>query len=350
MPLRPLIPLLLCVLCAGQEYSYQRGFTSEDLRGVSAVSSLVAWASGTHGTYLRTTDGGNNWKAAQVPNAEALDFRDVKAFSADVAYLMSAGLGDKSRVFKTSDGGKTWSQRFATPDPGGFFDCMAFSNENEGVLLGDPVGGRFVLFTTSDGGTQWTRLVPQKMPDALEGEGAFAASGSCLAVSGKNIWFATGGPTARVFHSPDQGQTWTAAETGIVHGNASSGIFSVVFRDPLNGVIGGGDYKHPELEGPNLALTTDGGQTWKLAPVMPQVFISSVALEPGSAGLLAVGSSRTSYASDVQNPIWQQTIDLGLSAASYASDGTAFAVGAKGGIIRFRSMRGVGEAASGSGR
>src|SRR5215471_19587617 len=164
MPLRFLILFVLSTLCVAQEYSFQRGFTGEDLRGVSAVSGFVAWASGTHGTYLRTTDGGASWKAAQVPGAELLDFRDVKAFSANVAYLMSAGPGDRSRIFKTTDGGQSWSQRFTSPDSNGFFDCMAFWNENEGLVLGDPVDGHFALFATNDGGTAWTRVVPQKIP------------------------------------------------------------------------------------------------------------------------------------------------------------------------------------------
>ena len=70
------------------------------------LSNQVAWASGTHGTYLRTTDGGTSWHTAQVPDAEALDFRDVEAFSADLAYLLSAGPGEQSRIYKTTDAGK----------------------------------------------------------------------------------------------------------------------------------------------------------------------------------------------------------------------------------------------------
>ena len=86
----------------------------------------LAWASGTHGTYLRTTDGGNTWQPAQVPGAEALDFRDVEAFSADLAYLLSAGPGDQSRIYKTTNAGKTWTLQFTNKNPKGFFDCMAF--------------------------------------------------------------------------------------------------------------------------------------------------------------------------------------------------------------------------------
>src|SRR5262245_1782565 len=74
----------------------QSSGTTARLRGVSAVSATVAWASGSDGVYLKTTDGGETWRAASVPGAEALDFRDVEAFDADTAYLISIGEGERS--------------------------------------------------------------------------------------------------------------------------------------------------------------------------------------------------------------------------------------------------------------
>ena len=82
----------------------QRSQTTESLRGVSAVSREVAWASGTHGTFLRTLDGGQHWTPGQVPGGESLDFRGVVGFSADEAFLMSSGLGELSRIYHTTDG------------------------------------------------------------------------------------------------------------------------------------------------------------------------------------------------------------------------------------------------------
>jgi len=94
-----------------------------------------------------------------------------------------------------------------------------------------------------------------------------------------NIWFATGGKTARVFHSADRGKTWEVFDTPIFHGPESAGIFSIAFRDSQNGVIAGGDYKHPDDDGPNLAFTEDGGKTWKLSTLHPQAFFSAVAYD-----------------------------------------------------------------------
>jgi len=322
--MRFLLSLLIVATAAAQSGpQVQFSHTTESLRGVSAVSRLVAWASGTHGTYLRTIDGGGTWTPAQVPDATALDFRAVVALSADEAFLMSAGPGDQSRIYFTNDAGKHWQLQFTNNNPKGFFDSMAFWDSKHGVVLGDPIPDesdklKFELLTTDDG-QNWHQLPPSQLPEAVEGEGAFAASNSCIAIlhrmreeaasqnaaasiveerrfsaasgaaSGAakdgalapaepdpNIWFATGGKVARVFHSPDRGQTWQVFNTPIIHGPESAGIFSIAFRDAQNGVIAGGDYKHPRDDGPNLAFTADGGKTWKLSDITPQAYFSAV--------------------------------------------------------------------------
>lgn len=279
-----------------QSVVMQNSRTAESLRGVAAVSRDIVWASGTHGTYLRTTDGGKNWTPAQVPSASTLDFRAVVAFSADEAFLMSAGPGDQSRIYHTSDAGQHWQLQFTNTNPKGFFDSMVFWDSKHGMVLGDPISDehgrlKFELLQTDDGQT-WRTIPPSKLPEAMEGEGAFAASNTCMAIlrsdragaspvsappHDPNVWFATGGKVARVFHSPDAGQTWEVFDTTIVHGPESAGIFSIAFRDRLEGAIAGGDYKSPNADGPNLAFTHDGGKTWALSPMHPQAYFSAVA-------------------------------------------------------------------------
>ena len=250
---------------------------------MSAVSRRVAWASGTHGTYLRTVDGGETWIAAVVPDAATLDFRGVAAFSEDEAFLMSSGPGEQSRIYHTGDGGKHWELQFTNKNPKGFFDSIAFWDAKHGVVLGDPVTDEttrlaFEVLITEDG-QNWRAIPGSQLPVAKEGEGAFAASNSCIAILGgddQNIWFATGGKVARVFHSPDRGKTWEVVNTPLLQGPESAGIFSITFRDARHGAIAGGDYKHPREDGPNLAFTEDGGKTWSLSDIHPQAYFSAV--------------------------------------------------------------------------
>jgi photosystem II stability/assembly factor-like uncharacterized protein len=284
----------------------QISHTSESLRGVSAVSRNIAWASGTHGTYLRTTDGGNTWIPAQVPDASALDFRGVVAFSAHEAFLMSAGPGEQSRIYHTSDAGQHWQLQFTNTNPKGFFDSMVFWDPKHGVVLGDPIPDdsgklKFEILRTDDG-EHWHPISPAQLPQAVPGEGAFAASNTCLAILSNaswrvaasptgdssgvdsrqidfNVWFATGGHAARVFHSPDGGDTWQVFDTPLNHGPDSAGIFSIAFRNAVDGVIAGGDYKYPDHDGPNLAFTHDSGKTWDLASIHPLAYFSAVAYD-----------------------------------------------------------------------
>jgi len=259
--------------------------TTADLRGVSAVSPQIVWASGTQGTYLRTTDAGRTWTPLQVPDASTLDFRGVVAFSADEAFLMSSGPGDQSRIYHTSDAGQHWQLQFTSTNSKAFFDSIAFWDPTHGIVLGDPIADdsgklKFQLLITTDG-QSWTPIPPAQLPPALEGEGSFAASNSCIAIlpNDPNIWFATGGKVARVFHSPDRGATWEVLNTPITHGPDSAGIFSITFRDPKHGVIAGGDYKRPNQDGPNLAFTNDGGKTWTVSKIFPQSFYSAAAYD-----------------------------------------------------------------------
>jgi photosystem II stability/assembly factor-like uncharacterized protein len=282
--------LFLTQLAAAADQSQPRvqiSHTTESLRGVCAVSREVAWASGTHGTYLRTTDGGRTWTPAQVAGAETMDFRAVVAFSADEAFLMSAGPGEQSRIYHTSDAGNHWQLQFMNTNPKGFFDSMVFWDSKHGMVLGDPIPDdsgvlKFELLLTEDG-QNWRAVPPAKLPPAMEGEGAFAASNTCLAIVpggfDANLWFATGGKTARVFHSGDRGLSWDVVETPMIHGPDSAGIFSIAFRDAMHGVIAGGDYKHPNDDGPNLAFTDDGGKTWTLSPLHPLAYFSAVAYD-----------------------------------------------------------------------
>jgi photosystem II stability/assembly factor-like uncharacterized protein len=61
------------------------------LRGLSVVSSSVVWTSGSMGTVLRTVNGGATWQSVGPPETSTLQFRDIEAFDADTALILSIG-------------------------------------------------------------------------------------------------------------------------------------------------------------------------------------------------------------------------------------------------------------------
>jgi len=278
------------------EWQPQTSGVTARLRGVSAVSARVAWASGANGTLLRTIDGGAHWAVLPPPaRAEKLDFRDIDAVSELVAYALSIGSGDTSRVYKTTDGGAHWQLQLANKDPKVFFDAMVFRDASHGFLFSDSVDGRFFVLTTADGGETWERVPTNRLPPAANGEGAFAASGTNLAVSGQQVWIGT--TASRVLHSKDDGRTWTVATTPLATGSAT-GIFSIAFRDAQHGAIVGGNFQKESDAIDNAAVTSDSGATWTLAG-KPGGFRSVVAWLPDDPrSLIAIGPTGADWSSD----------------------------------------------------
>jgi photosystem II stability/assembly factor-like uncharacterized protein len=310
----------------GHDYAWQltpTGSTAR-LRGLSAVSDRVAWTSGSLGTVLRTVNGGATWQSVGPPGTATLQFRDIEAFDADHAVILSIGNGPDSRVYVTSDGGQHWTLAFTNDDPNAFYDCMTFFDRRNGLALSDPVAGRFRILATSDGGNSW-RVVQADMPPALADEFAFAASGQCLVSTGPHrAWFATGGGAeARVFRSDDRGQTWEVSSTPI-HSGPSAGIFALAFRDPRHGLAVGGDFLTPTVAPDALALTDDGGETWSLVADAPNQYRSGAAWMTGRIAI-AVGPSGSDISLD-GGASWQpldtgsfDTVDCARANACWAS-------------------------------
>jgi photosystem II stability/assembly factor-like uncharacterized protein len=265
------------------------------------VSERIAWASGIGGTYVVTTDGGETWRSGVVPGADSLEFRDVEGVSERIAYLLAAGPGDRSRIYRTEDGGRSWSIQFTNRDTSAFYDCFAFWDRSRGVTMSDAVNGRFPAIRTLDG-ESW-REIGERLPPAQPGEGAFAASGTCTATyGGRHGWIATGAAAkARVLATSDGGDIWRAYGTPIVQGTATSGGASVAFRDTLSGILGGGDIAAPDSFGDNVARSSDGGRTWRLASRTPfPGAVYGLAYVPGreSRAVVATGPGGAAWSAD----------------------------------------------------
>jgi photosystem II stability/assembly factor-like uncharacterized protein len=311
--------------------------TSKLLQAISVVSDRVVWVSGHGATYARTTDGGATWQASVMPGDTTLQFRDVNAFDENTAYLMTSGTGKASRIYFTTDGGKSWTLQHTNPDSAGFYDCFAFFDRQHALLTGDEVDGQAVVLTTSDG-RSWTRVPPAKLPVPRKGEGSFAASGDCIVTVGeRHAWIGTGaGLIARVFHTADRGQSWTAVETPIAHETSSGGISAVAFRDTLNGIAVGGDNAKAEIFSDNVAFTSDGGKTWTLGgkPSISGGLYGAVYL-PGAATptVVAVGPKGATYSTD-GGKLWQPLDTKAYWSVGFASNGTGWLVGPGGRITK----------------
>lgn len=318
----------------------QESGTNERLIGLSPVNERVVWASGTGGTYVRTTDGGATWTTGTVPGADSLQFRDVHAVSADTAYLLSIGRGAQSRIYKTTDGGTSWARSFTSPEPEAFFDCMDFWNAEHGIAFSDAIDGNFYLVTTRDGGDTWRRVPPDVLPRAAEGEASFAASGTCLITVGDSTAYVGTGAvdTARVLRTTDRGRSWTAHPTPIAAGKSVAGIASLTFRDAQHGTALGGVMAVDDLPDStvaNVALTRDGGDSWSFAPSAPLPGVFGGTYVPGlnPAPLVVVGPAGLAYSRD-DGQRWTRVTDESHWSVAFAGPRAGWAVGPKGRITK----------------
>ena len=307
--------------------------TTAHFRGLSAVSATTAWVSGytpTNGVVLRTTNGGATWLDVSPPGSAGLQFRDIEAFSADHAVVMSIGNNPSDfRIYVTADGGQSWALTFVNSEPTAFYDCMTFFDSKRGLALSDPPDGlHFRVIATGDGGLTW-HVTGTDMPPALPGEFAFAASGQCITTDhGHRSWFGTGGAAqARVFRSDDRGESWTVAPTPMNSG-PTAGVFALAFRGQQHGLAVGGDFLAPTASPDNFAGTADGGTSWSLLQGAPAEYRSGVTWVDGHTAI-AVGPSGSDVSQD-GGTVWQRFDDGSLDTADCANPTACWASGADG--------------------
>jgi len=357
----------------------QNAHTSADLRAIHSIGNGIAWASGTNGTVLRTTDDGDHWGNCSVPpGADALDFRGVQAFDANTAIVMSVGKGDLSRLYKTTDACRSWRVVFTNPSNDGSFDGVSFSKPvadfgARGVLIGDPVGGAFAIFLSANDGENWRPWgregfgwkgeCGERRPKASKNEALFAASNeSALYFFSSYFLFVTGGRSgARLVYSElhdfDGPPCWiTLSSVELPFARASSaGAFALAAKNnntyfPFRLMLVGGDLTKPDETSGNAAFLSskDDGAHLPLSsyfnvttPVTPpHGFRSAVAYDVATNTWITVGPNGTDISGD-DGRNWRSLRPAPSEAPDADKNWSAlslpFAVGPKGRIGKLRT-------------
>ena len=324
--------LPLCLFSQNLDWHKQKSPIQAGLRALHIVNDSVVWTSGTRGTILLTTNGGQQWQAITPP--DSLDFRSLWAFNEKEAIIASAG--QPAKVFRTADGGKQWQLVYEDATGKAFFDAINFWNDGKGLLLSDPVEGRILMFMTTDRGQHWKRV---QMPPPAVGEAFFAASNGSIAVVGTDkAWVGTGGKFTRVLATDNGGKTWTAQKVPMPRLSDATGIYALTFIDENTGVAVGGAYDVPK-EGDFAAYyTTNGGKTWHVAQQPPKGYRSGVAAIPGKPTFLAVGTTGTDISTD-GGYSWNKVNGESLNSIRISPSGKwGWAVGPDGAIYKFKAI------------
>jgi photosystem II stability/assembly factor-like uncharacterized protein len=346
-------------------WQMQDSGTTAGLRGIDSVDGTVAWASGTEGTVLKTTDGGAHWQKCAVPDGDkdgaTLDFRGVQAWDAETAIVMASGPGEKSRLYKTVDGCASWTLLFRNPDsPDGFFDGFWLNAiYGQGIVLGDPVKGRFVVFETGNGGLAWKRNSSRELSLHGNSLAAFAASNGSIARSDQRYFrgFVTGGKSGAVLfegwyppgfwkswfhprHSNLSDPPWSKSTIPLAGGSDASGGFCLGLRFTGNPCADcafgaywsfmavGGDYTKPNESAGTAAWSADGGQHWTASTAPPHGYRSTVQWSADLKLWFTAGINGSDLSRD-DGRTWQPLDDGNWNALSLP-----FIVGPKGRIAR----------------
>ena len=299
------------------------------IRALEVINDQTVWFAGSGGQYGYTEDGGTHWTIDSIQADTLLPHFRAIAVTQEAVFLLS--IGSPSLLYRSIDQGQHWDLVYQENHTKAFYDAMAFWDHREGIAMGDPTDGCLSVIITRDGGLTWHKVTCDALPATEEGEAAFAASNSTLALNGDQVWMVSGGKRARVFHSKDRGRTWKVYDTPIIEGGAMTGIFSIDFWDSNRGIIFGGDWEDKDLNHGNKALTGDGGQSWILtANGQEPGYRSCVQYIPGSDGnkLMAVGIPGTSYSSD-GGKRWQLLSKESYYTIRFASENVAWLAGDK---------------------
>jgi photosystem II stability/assembly factor-like uncharacterized protein len=332
-----MLPALAAGTAAAQpRVEPQRSGTTARLQAVSVVNADVVWASGARGTYLRTVNGGRTWTAGTVPGADSLEFRDVHGFDARRAVLLAAGPGERSRIYRTDDGGRRWEPVFTNRNPAAFYDCFDFRG-SYGVAVSDAVNGRFPLLRSRNGGRSWESFEPPGYGSvrAVDGEGAFAASGTCVTLGGDGaLWIVTavGGRVIRF-----TGRAAVIAEPPVERGEMA-GLATVAFRSERVGLAAGGDLGTPGAGGARVVVTADGGKTWRpggLPPFDGAVYGAAFTRGPRGPAAVIVGPGGAAWSAD-DGATWQPLVTDAVWGLGFAAGGTGWLVGPEGRVLRVR--------------
>lgn len=299
------------------------------LRGLSPLTSEIAWASGSAGVWLRTIDGGKSWDHGVVAGLDTVDFRSIHAFDAMTAIVVSAG--QPAVIYKTEDGGKSWELKHQENEFA-FLDGVSFSSPSRGFVIGDPFDGKWTILQTANQGNSWYPI--DSLPGAADGEAAFAASATSLLAEGNHLWLGTGGSESNLHFSKDMGASWEKYSSPFVQGESSQGIFSIT-RMGSGEIVGvGGDYLDEDMQEGVAGIFVAAKKEWIKPQRSPGGYRSGVVYFPGQKSLIAVGPSGSDYSTDA-GFTWEPISNEGFHAVKMGhADGSVWASGAKGKIAK----------------
>jgi len=270
-----------------------------------SMSDPDVWYSATEGLISRSDDAGRTWQTFTLATADRNAGMpiDLQVDPRDPYRIFDNNYGGGN--FLSTDGGQTWVDASKGYTGATIAGMLVFSNDSNTILVGANTGG----FRSTDAGETWPGT---DLPSATQilgtSEGLIAGDG------GGGVW-----------HSQDQGATWTRTEVVDLMAETMAGrmqndvasmrpltsapsdpqVLYLGFNDAIC-VNGLADSCMPPM--PNMYRSTDGGHTWvelKNAPFAHQAVLS-LAVHPEDSRQLYAGTVTGLYRSTDGGDSWSK--------------------------------------------
>ena len=266
------------------------------IRAIQIVDGKVFYA-GTDSKFGFVHMQDTIWKRQIRLSNEKLEFRTLAHFD---QLLYTANIESPAYFYKIDKRDLSYEIFYKDTLRTAFYDAFSYDKKGRGIAISDPTNkgkATFRLFTKKN----------YKQDDGIiplynEGEAHFAASNTNIATVGNTVWIASGGKTSRIFKFTwDKPFHWDVFGTPFVNEVSSSGIYSIDFYNEKLGIAVGGDYTKQKENVNNIAVTSDGGETWpSVASGKNSGYKTCVKYRPDSGGkeIIAVGDGDISYSDD----------------------------------------------------
>jgi photosystem II stability/assembly factor-like uncharacterized protein len=300
--------------------------------GEANARNSVSWGDGVY----QSADGGKTWTHRGLRDTQHIGKIVVHPRNPEIVYVAALGhvwaWNTERGLYKTMDGGKTWKRSKYIDDETGFIDLVmdpsdpetlyaagyrvqrdAFSGPNPREMYSTAAG----LYKTSDGGRTWKKLT-RGLPDRPLGRCGLAVCRkdprhvyAVVQTDRTDVKNIPGqGPktsdqvdTGGVFHSADNGETWTKVNDLCPR----PFYFGKIRVDP-------NDPQRLYVCGVPLFLSLDGGKTFNDKGA-PKVHADCHALwiDPGNSDRMVLGCDGGAYISADRGAHWDHFRNLPIS-------------------------------------
>jgi photosystem II stability/assembly factor-like uncharacterized protein len=280
--------LLLCTTAFSQgQWTRQSPIpAARNLTGVTWATATHGFASGEHGTFIETFDGGGTWQNANLPITPTTEpFYNTYCRDADNCFVIGNAGTTSPDHWRTTNGGASW-QQFTNFPAGGSWRLMDFVSASVGFM-----GANGATARTTDGGTTWAAMSGYPSCPVIYG---MDFRDELVGLAGGNRVSTTdGGPG--IFKTTDAGVTWARK-----------------FSDSANDVLWLNNTTAIAIVGVSIYRSADAGETWSVISSQISTGFGNMTLLPGGT-IVGVSLGGDAWRSTDGGFNWTRTL-VGLGA------------------------------------